>query len=257
MTALSDCRGVLLDIDGTLIVGDRAVEGAAETLSRLRAAGLAVRLFTNTTRRSRAAIARGLCDEGLEVEADEILTPAILARRRIVDSGRTRAALLVAQEARVEFDGVTLDEERPDWLVMGDLGPGFSWDTINRAFGWLRGGAGFLALQKNRFWFPDGRTETIDAGGFVAALEFASGVTAEVVGKPSPEFFRLALESAGTSAGQTLVVGDDPTTDGRGAARAGCRVALVRTGKFGSASPADEEYTPDAILDTIAELRLD
>ena len=79
MSTLEGVRGLLLDIDGTLLVDDRPIAGAPETLMRLRAAGLPVRLMTNTSRRSRAAIARALRSAGLEASVPEILTPADIA----------------------------------------------------------------------------------------------------------------------------------------------------------------------------------
>jgi len=247
-------RGVLLDIDGTLLSGDRAIPGAADCLRRLREAGVAYRLTTNTTRRSRADTTAALRAAGIDVEADAVLQPAVLARRRIVASGRTRAALLVPPGAAADFDGITQDPERPDWVVVGDLGVDFTWDAMNQAFLALRGGAALLALHKNPYWSPEDGVIRIDAGGFVAALEYAAGVTAEVVGKPSPGFFHLALEALGLPAHQVLVVGDDVVNDGRGGAGAGCRTAIVRTGKFRAADLDGTDFRPDLVLDSVKAL---
>jgi HAD superfamily hydrolase (TIGR01458 family) len=182
------------------------------------------------------------------------LAPAVLARRRIVASGDTRAALLVPPAAREDFAGVDAVDERPDWVVVGDLGPGFTWDVMNRAFGWLVAGSRLLALHKNPFWHAGERGLVIDGGAFVAALEYAASVTAEVVGKPSRGFFDEALEALGLAADQVLVVGDDPVNDAAGGAAAGCRTALVRTGKFSEAALARSGVTPDLILDSLADL---
>ena len=141
MAWVDGARGVLLDIDGTLLVGDRAVDGAADCLHRLHDAGVPYRLFSNTTRRSMAEIATTLQGAGIQVTAAEVLAPAALARRRILDSGRTRAALLVAPSTLDDFDGVVVDETAPEWVVLGDLGRKFDWEVLNRAFHWLRGGA--------------------------------------------------------------------------------------------------------------------
>src|SRR5262249_60228650 len=89
---------------------------------------------------------------------------------------------------------------RPDRVVVGDLGRGFTSDVLNAAFRHLRGGAGLIALQKNRYWSAGSEGILLDAGAFVAALEYAAGVTAVVVGKPSARFFELALASIGVPA---------------------------------------------------------
>jgi ribonucleotide monophosphatase NagD (HAD superfamily) len=94
----------------------------------------------------------------------------------------------------------------------------------------------------------------LDAGAFVAALEYGAGVQAQVVGKPSAEFFRLALRDMGLEASRVLVVGDDVASDGRGGAAAGCRTALVRTGKFQGTRSELAGFEPDLVLDSIAAL---
>jgi HAD superfamily hydrolase (TIGR01458 family) len=256
VAAPTGVRGVLLDVDGTLLDGDAEIPGAAAAVGRLRAGGVPFRAVTNTTRRSRAEIAAALARAGIEIAATEILTPAILARRRVVESGANRAALLVPPGARADFTGVEIDEVRPAWVVLGDLGRGFDYETVNRAFRWLMDGARLLALQRNRYWKTSRDGLLIDAGAFVAALEFAAGVEAEVVGKPAPGFFELALAELGIEADAALMVGDDAATDGRGASAVGCRVALVRTGKFDPAALAGAGWRPDLLLDSIDGLQV-
>lgn len=247
-------HGYLLDIDGTLLSDDRAIPGASETLSWLRAKGLPFRLLTNTTRRSRRAIAAALGAAGIAAVVPEILTPALLARRLILDSGRTRAALLIPPEARADLDGVLEDDQRPDWVVLGDLGRGFTWRRLNEAFRCLRAGASLLALHKNRFWFAGADGWVLDAGAFVAALEYATGSRAVLVGKPSADFFRLALEEIGLPASKVAVVGDDADTDVAGGAAAGCRTVLVRTGAFQAGPRPAAPPGPDRVIDSIADL---
>jgi HAD superfamily hydrolase (TIGR01458 family) len=247
-------RGALVDIDGTLTVGDRAVPGAAEALRRLREREITFRLATNTSRRSRAEIAAALQRAGIAAGEEEVVVPALLARRRMIASGRTRAMLLVPGTCRVDFDGIDVDDARPDWVVVGDIGSAFTWDRLNQAFWGLRGGASLIALHKNRFWDPGDGRFVLDAGPFVAALEYAAGTTAELVGKPARSFFELALEELGLAAAEVLVVGDDPETDGAGGAAVGCRTALVRTGKFDREALDRTVTRPDLILDSVADL---
>lgn len=184
-----------------------------------------------------------------------ILTPAVLARRLILESRRPRVGLLVPDETRVDLEGLTSEETAPDWVVVADIGPAFTYDRLNTAFRWIRAGARLLALHKNPFWHAS-ETEgwVLDAGAFVAALEYATGTVAEIVGKPSPAFFRLALDALGLPPADVVVVGDDPDTDVAGGAAVGCRTALVRTGKFGASGQAPSTVRPDWILDTVGDL---
>jgi HAD superfamily hydrolase (TIGR01458 family) len=250
----SDYRGVLFDVDGTLLSHDEPIPGAAEAIERLRARGVPFRIGTNTTRRPRSAVAAVLGRGGIRVRADEILNPAVLARRLILGSGRAGAALLVPPGAREDFAGVIEDEDRPGWVVLGDLGRGFTFDVLNRAYRWLKGGAGLIALHKNRAWDSGVDGVVLDAGPYVAALEYAAGVEAELVGKPSRRFFELAATEIGLSPGEVLVVGDDLEADCRGGADAGCRTALVLTGGTTRATLDASGFRPDRVCASVAEI---
>jgi len=248
-------RGVLFDVDGTLLDNDRPIPGAPGTLERLRARGISFRLTTNTSRRPRSAIAAVLRSGGFAVEDREILAPCVLARRLILGSGRTRVAFLLPAAAREDFEGVVEDEERPDWVVVGDIGRDFTWERLNRAYRWIQGGARLLALHKNRVWDNGVDGVVLDAGPFVGALEYATGRTAELVGKPARPFFDLALADLGLPAGEVMVVGDDLEADCRGGAAAGCRTALVLSGKTERADAESAPIRPDLVLDSVADLR--
>jgi HAD superfamily hydrolase (TIGR01458 family) len=253
MSWIPGIRGALIDVDGTLLESDRAIPGAAEMLARLRAASIPFRLTTNTTRRSRSAVAEALRGAGLGVADGEVLAPSVLARRRILESGRIRAALLVPPPALVDFEGVQEDEDHPAWVVVGDIGRGFTFERLNQAFHWIRAGAGLLALHKNRLWDPGGGL-VLDAGPFVVALEYATGKEAELVGKPSRAFFALALADLGLPPPDVLVVGDDLEADCAGGAASGCRTALVLTGRSGRDDLRRSGTRPDLVVESVGAL---
>jgi HAD superfamily hydrolase (TIGR01458 family) len=239
--------GLLVDLDGTLYVGDEPVEGAREALGKLKAGGFKLRYITNTTRKPRRAVRDHLFSLGFEVEEAEIFTPARAAAGLIGD----RSCFPLVDESLVEdLEGITLTEDRPDHVLVGDLGEGFAYDRLNAAFRCLMDGAELIALQKNRYWRrEDGLA--LDAGPFVAALEYASGKSATVVGKPEKGFFRLALEDLGLLPHEVAMVGDDAEADVAGAKRAGLKGVLVRTGKWSAEREGGEA---DLVLDSVADL---
>jgi len=254
MAWIRGVRGLLCDVDGTLISGSRQIPGAAAALQRIGAAGIEFRLTTNTTRFSRRGIVDVLNAAGFDVDVEAVLNPAVLARRRILASGARRAALLVADGAEADFEGVERVEDDPDWVVFGDLGERLDWHVMQRAFAWVRQGARLIALQRNRFWDPGDGVMRIDAGAFVAGLEYATGVAAELVGKPSSVFFEEAVGALGIPPSDVLVVGDDVTTDGAGGAACGCLTATVRSGKFDDEQLGETGFKPDLLIDTVADL---
>jgi HAD superfamily hydrolase (TIGR01458 family) len=129
----------------------------------------------------------------------------------------------------------------------------FGYEKLNRAFAELEAGARLVCLHKNRWW-QTSRGPLLDAGAFVAGLEYAAGVEAEVVGKPTGAYFDAALADLGASAEEAVMVGDDIEADIGGAKSAGLRAVLVRTGKFREDALAGAEPQPDAVVDSIADV---
>jgi HAD superfamily hydrolase (TIGR01458 family) len=139
--------------------------------------------------------------------------------------------LLLRDDARREFEGIPQADQRPDVVVVGDLAAGFDYGTMNRAFRAVLDGADLLALQKDRYWKVKNEL-VLDAGAYVAALEYATGREARLIGKPSPDFFRVAMEGMGVPAEKMAMVGDDIENDVGGAQASGLVGVLVQTGKY-------------------------
>jgi HAD superfamily hydrolase (TIGR01458 family) len=245
--------GILLDLDGTVYEQDRLVPGAAEAVAGLRAAGIAVAFCTNTTRMPRRVLAERLAAFGIDAPPATIVTAPAAAASWLESQGVRRVALYVADATREDFAGFTADDGSPEAVVLGDLAAGWTFDVLNRAFRQVLAGARLVALQRNRYWkTADGLS--LDAGPFVAALEYAAGVEATVVGKPSAAFFGLAVRTLGVPAARVVVVGDDVTTDVQGALVAGLGAVLVRTGKYRDGDESRIAPPPDAVVGSVAEL---
>ncbi|MFL5777224.1 MAG: HAD-IIA family hydrolase [Chloroflexota bacterium] len=274
--ALAGVRALLLDLDGVIVLAGKPVPGAAEAIGVIAAKGVPFRIVTNTSLVSRATLSKWGASMGAPIPADRFqsalsVSAAYTARRF---PGRP-LYVLTSDDARSEFDGQHLltDDEasRPDAtaaaVVVGDAPEAATWENMNRAFRLVRNGAELIGMHKNRWWItPDG--PTIDSGSYVAGLEFASGVRARILGKPSREFFSeaasaLADEMRGNG-GRRLVrseiamVGDDLETDVRAAQRAGLRGVFVLSGKHSrddlAAAAARGTPPPDLVAESLAEI---
>ncbi len=240
-------RAVLIDLAGVLHVGDEAIPGAVEALARLRASGLRLHFLTNTTRTPRPAIVARLQRLGFQVAAEEIHTAA-LATREVVARHGLRPHYLVHPDIAEEMGP---SDPEPDVVVIGDAGPYFGFERLNTAFRLLMEGLPLIAMARNRYFRePDGLT--LDAGAFVAALEYAAGVQAEVVGKPASPFFLAALKAVRTAPGDAILIGDDLHDDIGGAQRADIPAILVRTGKYRPQDEADPVVRPAWVADDFA-----
>lgn len=241
-------KGVLLDLGGVVYVGRSPIEGALAAIGRLRDAGLPVRFITNTTRRSRRELLAELARIGLAITDDELLTPAASARS-LLEARLLSPYLLVHPNLLEDFAG--LAASGPPAVVVGDAGESFTYDRLNAAYRLLAGGAEFIALARNRIFRDDDGELSLDAGAFIVALEYASGRSAVLIGKPSPDFFGLAARSLGCPPDEIAIVGDDAEADVGGAKAAGLKGVLVRTGKY---QPGDEKRAipaPDHVADDL------
>nr|MBA2614923.1 HAD hydrolase-like protein [Actinomycetota bacterium] len=233
------------------------VEGSPETIAALREAGHPLRLVTNNTTRSRARLAAELRELGIEVAEEELETTPVAAARSLRGSrvfALTMPAILEDLARHVEL----VDRDADVVLVGGAdeseaTGKVFAWERLNAAFAELERGARLVCLHRNRWW-QTARGPLLDTGLVVAGLEYAAGVEAEVVGKPSRAYFEAALAALDASPEDATMVGDDVDTDIVPAKRLGLQAVLVRTGKFREDALAAAELEPDAVLASVADL---
>ena len=252
--------GYLLDLEGTLYTAGAVMPGAVEALARLRARQVPFRLVTNTTSRSRRMLVEQLARYGFAVAAEEIVTATLAGVELLRGGGYARVAPFVPPGALEDMAALVLaggTSGRPraaaDAVVLGDLGERWTFALLQEAFEQLTAGAALIALSRDRY-FRQGSRLTLDAGPFVAALEYAAGVAATVAGKPNAAFFESAVRGLGVTPDRVAMVGDDLRSDVDGAQRAGLQGWLVRTGKFREEELRGGGITPDRILSSVADV---
>ena len=248
---------ILLDIDGVLHVSGEAIPGAAEAVRALREGGHSLRLVTNNTTRARWKLAAELRSLGIDVAEDEIATTPLAAGKLL--AGLRVLALTMDSVKEDLARHVKLVGERAEAVLVGGADESeetedvFRYERLNRAFAELSGGARLVCLHKNRWW-QTAEGPLLDAGAFVAGLEYAAGVEAEVVGKPTAAYFQAALAELDARPQDAVMVGDDVEADVGAAKRLGMRGVLVRTGKFRRDTLASADPAPDAVIDSVTDL---
>jgi HAD superfamily hydrolase (TIGR01450 family) len=277
--ALRGVRGFVLDADGVIVLKAAPLPGSVEALRVLGDRGTPFRVVTNFSQLHRETLAGWFGKGGLLIDPARIITGASATAAYTAAAHPGRALFVLAAEDAVrEFDGQQIltadaaDEAPPGTVaavIIGDAGDELSFRNMDVAFRLVRAGAEILAMHRNPWWFtPKG--ETLDAGGYVTGLEFATGRTARVLGKPSPVVFRQAVAGLITDLGERLprsafaMVGDDPQADVAAAQRVGLRGILVLSGKT---SRADVERDaalrragrgrgrgPDGVAATLADV---
>ena len=246
-------RGLLIDLDGVLYIGSKPVEGAVEYMNRIVERGVPFRYITNTTRMSRKSLIESLRSMSFPAEPEWIFSAPMAAKQYVVKKNYKSIFLLTGGDVLGDFEDLPLSDTAADVVVMGDPGEEVDYHSLNHGFRLLMEGADFVAMQRNRYW----RTEqglVMDAGAFVTALEYASGKPAKVVGKPSVDFFDLAVESLGVRKEEVAMIGDDIEADIKGAIDANITPILVRTGKYREEEVSNSPIKPGRIIDSFPVL---
>lgn len=249
---LDNVDGLLIDIAGVLTHGNEIIPGARRTLAVLREQKVPIRFCTNTTIVCRETLHERLEAMGFHLNVEDLYTSAYAASQYLREQDAQTFFPLIQPDALSEFVGIDIDEENPEFVVIGDMGASFTFPRLNKAFRAVLNGAKLIALHKKRVW----RTEDglfMDAGPFVVAVEYATGQNALVVGKPSASFFQMVLDDLELPPKRVAMIGDDIEIDIRGAQTMGMKGWLVKTGRFRRAD-LGRAIWPDHLLDDFASV---
>lgn len=266
-------RLVIFDLDGVIYRGDEPVPGAAELVAWLRDAGTAVRFATNNSTVTREGYVGRLAAMGIATSWQEVVTSSSATvehlRRHAPGVRRVLAigADALGDELRTAGFDTTMAADvsavRPgaalgtrfDAVVVG-LDMAFDYARLAAGMAAVVGGARLIATNADAR-FPTAFGFLPGAGSMVAALAAATGVMPQVIGKPEPAMFQSILEAADVSAGETVVVGDNPPSDIAGARRSGCASILVLTGVADAArvTRLEGDEVPGAVAAGPAEVR--
>jgi HAD superfamily hydrolase (TIGR01450 family) len=250
--------GFLIDLDGVVWIGRDVVPGSIEALDRLSEAGKQLVFVTNNPGRPAAEYARRLSEAGAAVEVDQVVTAgeatARLAAAR-VPGGAAFAIGATAFHDTVAAAGLRLLEgeagrEADVVLVSGHKD--FDYEELLTATRALQGGAALFATSRDpTLPMPGGAWP--GTGAVLAAVETATGVRAEIGGKPEAELFETARRRIG-SAERVAMVGDRISSDIEGGRRAGLETILVLSGATTSVEADEATVRPDHVVADLAAL---
>lgn len=253
MNYLQGIKTIVFDLDGTIYFKDKSIKGSKEVLHKLRKNNFNLRFVTNTDSSNRETILQKLRSYNISPPIEEIFTCSTAALRFLEQQKNNKCFLLCSNDVRGEFDSIPQDETNPNYVVIGDFRDIFIYENINKAFKLIMNGAEMIAMQ-NSLYFYTANGINIDTGSFVYMFEHISNKKAIVVGKPSKEFFELAIIGTNSKPSETLVIGDDINTDIIGAKNFGANSILVKTGKFKEESLSASKVKPDYLINSIADL---
>jgi NagD protein len=238
---LSRTKGFILDMDGTLVLGDsrnkglRPLPGALEFVAHLTSRNIPFVLFTNGTVRPPEAYVDELAHAGFDVTASQIMTPASVAAEYLSAKGYRRILVMGGAGVGGPLAAKGLEIVRPP-----------EHDNVDAIFvGWFRefgmpdieagcaaawaGAKVFAASLVPYFATAEGRTLGTSCA-IAGAIEKITGVRARALGKPAAAAMRIAGKRLGVGAADIAVIGDDPNLEIPMALRAGALAIGVTTG---------------------------
>jgi HAD superfamily hydrolase (TIGR01450 family) len=250
----------ILDLDGCVWIGDEPTARAVEAVEELRDAGKQVAYATNDPRSATEDYVARLWKIGIRASVRDVVTVGGAVQHLLADTRSGRTAFVIGTAAlrkhvtdaglRV-LNGTDL-ASRAEVVIVGGTEELVYEDLRVGALA-ARRGADFLATARDPTYpQPDGLWP--GTGAILAAVEVASGRTAEIVGKPQPQLLLTALDRLGQ--GRTLVVGDRVDTDLSAAAAAELDAALVLSGGTKPEALNGFEPAPVAVTETLADLLL-
>ena len=243
-------------MDGTIYLGGRAIEGAAQFVAYLRASGRAFLFFTNNPTRDAAAYADKLRGLGIGAAPREVLTAGEATVRHLLQTPYRRVYAVANPSFMAELAqaGFTLTEDDPEAVVLA-FDPTLRYKKLATATHWLRAGLPYIATNPDRVC-PTEDGYIPDCGATAALLEAATGRTPEYIGKPNAAMVRLGLEKLGASDQRlgTAMVGDRLYTDIAMAHAAGITGVLVLSGETTEAAAAVADPPPHHVCSSVAAL---
>ncbi len=254
MKNLSKIKGILCDIDGTLIFRGNPIPNAIETIIKLREREKRLLFLTNTDSRTPRAVFNSLLKLGFEIQEHEIFTPVIALKEYLKDNLEKKIYLVSTREVRKEFEEYHLiddDNTQPDFVIISDFHDNWDVNRLNLAFKCISAGAKLIGTQGNKYYIDKSGNPVLDTGSFVQMLSFATGKPSEIFGKPSSSYLLKAIQKLSLKPQECIVIGDDINSDIQGAINAGIKGILVKTGKGKDRKPSNLKISPYLTVDSI------
>jgi NagD protein len=250
--------GYLLDLDGTVYLSDRLIDGAAKTIASLRAKGRKLVFLTNKPLYSRADYAYKLTRLGIETTEDEVINSSYVLASYLAKAHPGAMVYAIGEPPLLDEltdAGLSLCENpnRVEYVIAA-FDRSFTYDKLNIGFQAIKRGAHFLATNPDRTCPVEGG-EIPDAAGVIAALEATTQKKVETVfGKPSSLMVNAAVDRLGLKHNECAMVGDRLETDIKMAKDAGLIAILTLTGITSRHDLVSSRIQPDYIIEGISGL---
>jgi len=251
-------KGIILDLDGTIYLGDELVPGAKDTLKLLRENGYRVVFLSNKALQKRSTYVKKLNDLGILTNEDDVVNSSYVMAHHLSQTSPGANVYVIGERPLIEelrSAGLRISENPSEIdYVVASFDRDFHYDKLQIAYDAIMRGANFIATNPDRTC-PVNGGEVPDAAGMIGAIEGVTGKKVEkIAGKPSRLMVDAALDRLNLSKNECLLVGDRLETDIKMGNENGIQTALVLSGVTSREDVASSDIKPDFIFEDISQL---
>ncbi|MFZ1291757.1 MAG: HAD hydrolase-like protein [Melioribacteraceae bacterium] len=222
-------KPLLIDLDGVLRIGNTIANYTKEFIDFIESNKIPACILSNSSLFTSEQIRDFFYSQKIEFNI-QIIT-AIDAAYNYINGKYKKVAIYTSENVIGKFSEF-LEYEKPEAVLIGDIGNVWNFKLMQTIFEYVRNGAELIAVHKNKFWNVPNVGIQLDAGPFIHGIEFATSTNATLIGKPSKLYFKSALQKIGFCEDtKFIMLGDDLDSDMKGAKDLNAETILILTGK--------------------------
>jgi len=252
---MGEIKGLLIDVDGTLCLGDKVIPGTAEIIDSVRRSEIPFLVLSNNSSMSSTEYLEKLHKMGFKLEKKDVLTATQATIYYLNEKYPNAKIMPIGMKGFIEElreNGINLVDSSPD-IVLLAYDKTINFEKLNRASHYIKKGSIFLATHPDLLCnSADGYD--IDIGAFIMILEEATGIKATIIGKPEKTMAYLSIKVLEMPSENIAVIGDRMYTDIAFAKNNNMQSILVLSGETQIKDLENAEYKPDYIIDSILNL---
>ena len=254
--AIQAIRCFLLDMDGTIYLGDQLIEGTHAFLRAAKQSGRKVLFLTNNSSKNGETYLRKLSQMGIDAGPEDVLTSGQAAAQTIMQRYPGKKVWVMGNDLLKEelcSLGLLVVEKEPD-IVLTAFDTQLTYQKLWDCCDYVRQGLPYIATHPD-FNCPTETGFMPDLGAMTELIYASTGRRPDrVIGKPERDIFACASARTGVPLSQCAMCGDRLYTDIAAGQKQGLFSILVLTGETKQEDLAASDIKPDLVLDRLADL---
>ena len=244
-------KPILIDLDGVLRLGNKLAEDINIFLNFIEQSKIPACILSNSSLNTSNHIYKYFESQSIKLEIPVIT--AIDAAFSYLNNKYTKVAVYTSENVIDKFADF-LEYENPEAVLIGDIGNLWNYKLMQTIFEYVQNGAELIAVHKNKFWYKPSEGILLDAGPFIHGIEYSAGVSATLIGKPSPLYFFSALNQIGFESNQPFIMlGDDLQSDMVGGKNLNAHTILMLTGKTKLPIPENDKKNVNDYAESLTQ----